>query len=85
MDISETTPHYQLIIKRENNLDSLEILVEIDEKFWSDSIRELEGIRSCIDQNIKSMLGISAKIRLVEPNGIERWEGKAKRVVDLRK
>ena len=85
MDISETTPLYQLIIKRENNLDSLEILVEIDEKFWTDSIRELEGIRSCIDQNIKSMLGISAKIRLVEPNGIERWEGKAKRVIDLRK
>ena len=85
MDISETTPHYQLIIKRENNLDTLEILVEIDEKCWSDSIRELEGIRNCIDQNIKSMLGISAKIRLVEPNSIERWEGKAKRVVDLRK
>lgn len=85
MEISETTPHYQLIIKRENNLDTLEILVEIDEKSWSDSIRELEGIRSRIDQNIKSMLGISAKIRLVEPNSIERWESKAKRVIDLRK
>ena len=85
MEISETTPHYQLIIKRENNLDTLEILVEIDEKSWSDSIRELEGIRSRIDQNIKSMLGISAKIRLVEPNSIERWESKAKRVIDQRK
>lgn len=85
MEISETTPHYQLIIKRENNLDTLEILVEIDEKSWSDSIRELEGIRSRIDQNVKSMLGISAKIRLVEPNSIERWESKAKRVIDLRK
>ena len=85
MDISETTPHYQLIIRRENNLDTIEILVEIDEKSWSDSIRELEGIRRRIDQNIKSMLGISAKIRLVEPNSIERSEGKAKRVIDLRK
>ncbi|MFA6701478.1 MAG: phenylacetate--CoA ligase [Dysgonamonadaceae bacterium] len=84
MDMTETTPHYQLIIRRENNLDILEILVEIDEKNWSDSIRELEGIRRQIDQNIKSLLGISAKIRLVEPNTIERSEGKAKRIIDYR-
>jgi phenylacetate-CoA ligase len=60
-------------------------LVEVDQKNWSDSIRELEGIRRRIDNNIKSMLGIGAKIRLVEPNTIERSEGKAKRVIDYRK
>lgn len=85
MDMSETTPHYQLIVRRENNLDTLEILVEIDQKNWSDSIRELEGIRRRIENNIKSMLGIGAKIRLVEPKTIERSEGKAKRVIDNRK
>lgn len=85
MDMSETTPHYQLIVRRENNLDTLEILVEIDQKNWSDSIRELEGIRRRIENNIKSMLGIGAKIRLVEPNTIERSEGKAMRVIDIRK
>lgn len=85
MDMSETTPHYQLIVRRENNLDTLEILVEIDQKNWSDSIRELEGIRRRIENNIKSMLGIGAKIRLVEPNTIERSEGKANRVIDNRK
>ena len=84
MEMSETTPHYQLIIRRENNLDTLEVLVEIDEKNWSDSIRELEGIRHRIDHNIKSTLGISAKVRLVEPHSIERSEGKAKRVIDYR-
>ena len=84
MDMSETTPHYQLIVRRENNLDTIEILVEVDQKNWSDSIRELEGIRRRIDHNIKSMLGIGAKIRLVEPNTIERSEGKAKRVIDYR-
>lgn len=84
MEMSETTPHYQLIIRRENNLDTLEVLVEIDEKNWSDSIRELEGIRHRIDHNIKSTLGISAKVRLVEPHSIERSEGKAKRVIDHR-
>jgi phenylacetate-CoA ligase len=85
MDMSEITPHYQIIVRRENNLDTMEILVEVDQKNWSDSIRELEGIRRRIDNNIKSMLGIGAKIRLVEPNTIERSEGKAKRVIDYRK
>ena len=84
MEMSETTPHYQLIIRRENNHDTLEVLVEIDEKNWSDSIRELEGIRNRIDHNIKSTLGISAKVRLVEPHSIERSEGKPKRVIDHR-
>ena len=84
MEMAETTPHYQLIVRRENNLDTLEVLVEIDERNWSDSIRELEGIRQRIDHNIKSILGISAKVRLVEPHSIERSEGKAKRVIDHR-
>ncbi|MCE5205326.1 MAG: phenylacetate--CoA ligase [Porphyromonadaceae bacterium] len=84
MEMTETTPHYQLVVRRENNLDTLEVLVEIDERNWSDSIRELEGIRQRIDHNIKSLLGISAKIRLVEPHSIERSEGKAKRVIDYR-
>ena len=85
MDMSETSPHYQLIIRRENNLDTLEVRVEIDERNWSDSIRELETIRRRIDQNIKSMLGISAIIKLVEPNSIQRSEGKAQRIIDHRK
>ena len=84
MEMAETTPHYQLIIRRENNLDTMEIRVEINEENWSDSIRELEGIRRRIDHNIKSLLGIGAIIKLVEPNSIERSEGKAKRIIDER-
>jgi phenylacetate-CoA ligase len=84
MEIAETTPHYQLIIRRDNNLDTMEIRVEINEENWSDSIRELEGIRRRIDHNIKSLLGIGAIIKLVEPNSIERSEGKAKRIIDHR-
>jgi phenylacetate-CoA ligase len=78
-------PHYQLIVSRENNLDSLEIKVEIDEQFWSDEIKELEALKNRINNNISSVLGISATIRLVEPRSIERSEGKAKRVIDNRK
>jgi phenylacetate-CoA ligase len=84
MEMAETTPHYQLIVRRENNLDTLEIRVEVDEQNWSDSIRELEGIRRRIDHNIKSLLGISATIRLVEPYSIARSEGKAQRIIDER-
>ena len=85
MEMSEISPHYQLIIRREKNLDTLEILVEINEKNWSDSIRELEMIKHRIELNIKSLLGVRATARLMEPHSIERSEGKAKRIIDLRK
>ncbi len=85
LEMSETKPHYLLVVDRENNLDILEIQVEIEEQFFSDEIKELEGLRQRIKANIASLLGISATIRLVEPGTIERSMGKAQRVVDKRK
>jgi phenylacetate-CoA ligase len=85
LELAETSPHYQLIVSREKNLDTLEIKVEIDEQFWSDEVKVLEALRQRISHNISSVLGISATIRLVEPRSIERSEGKAKRLIDNRK
>ncbi len=85
LEMSETTPHYQMIVTRQNNLDELEIKVEVDDQFWSDEIKVLEGLKKRIHHNISSVLGINAQIKLVEPNTIERSEGKAKRVIDNRK
>jgi phenylacetate-CoA ligase len=85
LEMSETRPHYQLVVDRINNLDSLEVWVEVDDQFFSDEIKELEGLRKKIQHNIESTLGINAAIRLVEPKTIERSEGKAKRVIDKRK
>ncbi len=85
LEMSETEPHYQLIVDRINNLDILEIWVEVNEAFFSDEIRQMEGLAKKIKANIESVLGISAKIKLVEPKTIERSEGKAKRVIDKRK
>ena len=85
LEMSETKPHYLLLVDRENNLDILEIQVEIEEQFFSDEIKELEGLRHRIKANIASTLGISATIRLVEPGTIERSMGKAQRVIDKRK
>ena len=84
LEMSEASPHYQLVVDRENNLDSLEIMVEIDDQFWSDEIKSLENLKRKFQHNIASTLGISAKINLVEPLSIPRSEGKAKRVIDNR-
>lgn len=85
LEISETKPHYLLIVDRHNNLDTLEIWVEVDEIFFSDEIRKLESLTKKITHEIQSTLGISVKVKLVEPKTIERSEGKAKRVIDRRK
>lgn len=85
LEMSETKPHYMLFVDRINNLDVLEIWVEVEDQFFSDEIKKLEGLRKKIQHNIESVLGINATIKLVEPKTIERSEGKAKRVIDKRK
>jgi phenylacetate-CoA ligase len=85
LERGETAPHYQLIVDRVGVLDTLELLVEMTPALFSDEIRKLEEVERTIRQDIESTLGISAKIRLVEPKTIERSEGKAKRVIDKRK
>lgn len=85
LEMSETKPHYLLVVDRENNLDTLEIQVEVEEQFFSDEVKELEGLRKRISGNLTSLLGLHANVRLVEPGTIERSMGKAQRVVDKRK
>jgi phenylacetate-CoA ligase len=85
LEMSETKPHYLLIVDRVNNLDVLEIWVEIDGQFFSDEIKKLEDLKKKIQHNIESALGLSTNVKLVEPKTIERSEGKAKRVIDKRK
>ncbi len=84
LEIGDTEPHYQLIVDREGNLDDLEIWVEVSEKLFSDEIKKLEELEVRIKREILSALGISARIKLVEPKTIARSEGKAKRVIDRR-
>jgi phenylacetate-CoA ligase len=85
LEMSETKPHYQLIVDRVDNLDQLEVWVEVEGQFFSDEIKKLEDLKRKIQHNMESALGISAKVKLVEPKTIERSEGKAKRVIDKRK
>ncbi len=85
LEMSETAPHYLLIVERENNLDILKVMVEVQEQFFSDEIKMLESLRKKITHKIQSTLGISVEVKLVEPRTIERTAGKAKRVIDNRK
>ena len=78
-------PHYQLIVDREENLDTLEVQVEVNERVFSDEVKVLQDLSNRIRKEIKDLLGISCKVRLVEPKSIARSEGKAKRVFDRRK
>ncbi len=84
LEIAETSPHYLLIVDRVNNLDTLEVQVEVEERFFSDEIKELEKLSHKIAHVLLSALGLSVKVKLVEPKTIQRSEGKAKRVIDRR-
>jgi phenylacetate-CoA ligase len=84
MNTEGLEPHYQLIVDREENLDTLEIQVEVNEKTFSDEIKVLQDLSVRIRKEIKDLLGITCKVRLVEPKTIARSEGKAKRVIDRR-
>ncbi len=84
MEIEGVEPHYVLIVDRKDNLDSLEVQVEVDERLFSDEIKHLQALALRIEKEIKDLLGVTCKVRLVEPKTIARSEGKAKRVMDLR-
>ena len=85
VNIEGVEPHYQLIVDREENLDTLEVQVEVNERVFSDEVKVLQDLSNRIRKEIKDLLGISCKVRLVEPKSIARSEGKAKRVFDRRK
>lgn len=84
IDIGQTEPHYLLIVDRINNLDTLEVWVEVSEKLFSDEVRKLEQLRKRISHEILNVLGINARVKLVEPKTIQRSEGKVRRVIDKR-
>jgi phenylacetate-CoA ligase len=79
-------PHYQLIVNRQGTLDTIEVQVEVNEGLFSkaDEIKTLQKTEQKIVKDLKDFLGVTAKIKLVEPNSLPRFEGKASRVIDNR-
>ncbi len=85
MSIEGVEPHYQIIVDRQGSLDVVEVQVEVSENIFSDEVKILEKLGKRIEREIKDLLGISCRVKLVEPKTIQRSEGKAKRVIDNRK
>ncbi len=80
----QVSPNYQLIVRRKNMLDNLEVVVELIDGSLLEKFSEVERLEKEISEKIHSVLGLKVKLRLAEPKSIERTTGKAKRVIDLR-
>jgi phenylacetate-CoA ligase len=88
LNIEGTEPHYQLIVDRVDTLDTLEVQVEVSQKLLDESegeVRVLQNMERRIVKDMKDYLGISAKVKMVEPKSLQRFEGKASRVIDKRR
>ena len=85
LTVEGTTPHYMLVVDRVDNNDTLEVQVEVDEKFFTDEIKSLETLTKTVHAKLKQAIGLNAKVKLVEPNTLEHFDGKSKHVTDKRK
>ena len=84
MKFDEIAPHYQLVVTRANYSDALEVKVELADSTLLENYAELEKLRSRIHHDLKTVLGIETKVSIVEHKSLERFQGKAKRIIDLR-
>ncbi len=84
LTVEGTLPHYQIVLTSEGPLDQMEVHVEVTQEVFSDKIRALESLQERLAHSIEQTTGLRVKLRLVQPNTIERSEGKAKRVIDKR-
>ena len=84
LGMPEFEPHYQLIVDRINNLDTLQVLAEVRKEYLSDEISGMLALKKRLADKLKSVLTVSVDVKLVEPNSIERSSGKSQRVIDKR-
>jgi len=84
LEVEGVEPQYQIIVDRQKHMDDLEIWVEVSEGVFSDEMKKMDALKAEVAREMESVLGIAAKIKLVEPKTLARSEGKAKRVVDRR-
>ena len=84
LQLPEFEPQYLLVVTRENNRDNLEVQVELKEEYYSDEINKTIEMRDKLARRLQSVLSISADVKIVSPNTLERSLGKSKRVIDKR-
>jgi len=85
LEIKGLRPHYLILVDREKGaMDELEIWVEVQPEVFTDEYGQLARLQERAEGELAEVLGLKARVRLVEPGRIERSTGKAKRVVDRR-
>ena len=85
LDVEGVEPHYLIVVERRRGVDELEVWVEVSPELFSDEVRRLERLEQAVREELEATLGVTARVRLVEPRTLERSEGKSVRVVDKRK
>jgi phenylacetate-CoA ligase len=85
LSLPEFEPHFLLTVDRVNNTDTSELKVEVKDEYFTDDMATMVGLQKKLEAELRSVIGLGFKVRLVEPKGIERSTGKAKRVIDNRK
>ena len=85
LKVEGTLPHYQIILTREKGLDEVEVQVEVTKEVFGDTVGVLEEVQRNLGHSIETLTGLRMKVRMVQPQTIQRSEGKAKRVLDQRK
>ncbi|MBQ3093583.1 MAG: phenylacetate--CoA ligase, partial [Clostridia bacterium] len=83
-NIEGISPHYQLVLTRRNYTDYLEVKIELVDASLLENYGALEQLRQSAVEKLRTVLGIDAKVSLVSPKSLERYEGKARRIVDMR-
>ncbi len=84
MNIPEVGNNYQILLRRQNNLDEMLVRVEVTDRMFVEDMRRLQGVLKKITHDLKGELLLTPKVELVEPNGLPRSEGKAVRLIDQR-
>ncbi|MHB0975963.1 MAG: phenylacetate--CoA ligase family protein [Candidatus Aquicultorales bacterium] len=84
LEIEGVEPHFQIILDRVGGLDQLQVNIEVTEEIFPDKMRQIVAFQNEVASRLQTVLGVKAKVKLVEPKTIERTTGKAKRVVDNR-
>jgi phenylacetate-CoA ligase len=85
MNIPEVGNNYVIVLNRENNIDTMTVRVEVNDRIFVEDMRRLQRVQKKIAHDLKSELLVTPSIELVEPNSLQRNEGKAVRIVDLRR
>ncbi len=85
LEVEGVEPRYQLLVEQVEGADTLELKVEVHEKFFSDEIKNLQNISSQIERKLREIVGVSAKVKLVAPESLQPVDGRMVKVIDRRK